>query len=87
MAVFQNSGSPFVAIHVTATTPKAKGSRAVRFFPLHIMAAGSRKKFALDLTDIMSFPDGLNIPICPPKPGESWVTPPGGMKPTNVHQK
>jgi hypothetical protein len=39
------------------------------------MAAGSRKKFALDLSNIMDFPDGLNIPIVPRKKGESWVIP------------
>ena len=39
------------------------------------MAAGSRKKYALDLNDIFAFPDGNNIPLRPPntKDGESWV--------------
>jgi hypothetical protein len=39
------------------------------------MAAGSRKKYALDLKDIFAFPDGDNIPLRPPntKEGESWV--------------
>ncbi|KAN0116429.1 hypothetical protein V8E52_005810 [Russula decolorans] len=39
------------------------------------MAAGSRKKFALDLNDIFAFPDGDNIPLRPPnaEEGESWV--------------
>ena len=39
------------------------------------MAAGSRKKYALDLNDIFAFPDGENIPLRPPdtKNGESWV--------------
>ncbi|KAF8492044.1 hypothetical protein F5888DRAFT_1732925 [Russula emetica] len=39
------------------------------------MAAGSRKKYALDLNDIFAFPDGDNIPLRPPntEEGESWV--------------
>jgi hypothetical protein len=39
------------------------------------MAAGSRKKYALDLNDIFLFPDGNNIPSEPPdtERGESWV--------------
>jgi hypothetical protein len=41
------------------------------------MAAGSRKKkkYALDLNDIFTFPDGNNIPLGPPntEEGESWV--------------
>ena len=42
---------------------------------LTTMAAGSRKKYALDLNDIFAFPDGNNIPLRPPdtKNGESWV--------------
>jgi hypothetical protein len=39
------------------------------------MAAGSRKKYALDLNDTFVFPDGNNIPLRPPdtEKGESWV--------------
>jgi hypothetical protein len=39
------------------------------------MAAGSRRKYALDLDDIFAFPDGDNIPLRPPntEDGESWV--------------
>jgi len=39
------------------------------------MAAGSRKKYALDLNDTFVFPDGDNIPLRPPDTdkGESWV--------------
>ena len=39
------------------------------------MAAGSRRKFALDLNDIFAFPDGDHLPIRPPitEEGESWV--------------
>jgi len=37
------------------------------------MASGSRERFALDLNNIMDFPDNDNIPIFPPKEGESWI--------------
>jgi hypothetical protein len=39
------------------------------------MAAGSRRKYALDLNDPLAFPDGDNIPSRPPntEEGESWV--------------
>jgi hypothetical protein len=39
------------------------------------MAAGSRKKYSLDLNDTFAFPDGNNIPLEPPntEEGESWV--------------
>jgi hypothetical protein len=39
------------------------------------MAAGSRKKYALDLNSTFAFPDGNNIPLGPPntEEGESWV--------------
>lgn len=50
-------------------------SRCVAFDSTSTMAAGSRKKFALDLNDIFAFPDGDNIPLRPPntEEGESWV--------------
>jgi len=37
------------------------------------MAAGSRKKFALDLNDIIAFPDAAHMPVFPPTEKESWV--------------
>lgn len=39
------------------------------------MAAGSSKKYALDLNDTFAFPGGNNIPLRPPntEEGESWV--------------
>jgi len=37
------------------------------------MASGNRTKYALDLNDIMSFPDADHMPIFPPKEGESWI--------------
>jgi hypothetical protein len=37
------------------------------------MAAGTRKRFALDLNDIIAFPDAAHMPILPPKEGESWI--------------
>lgn len=39
------------------------------------MAAGSKRKYALDLNDIFAFPDGDNIPLRPPntEEGESWI--------------
>jgi hypothetical protein len=39
------------------------------------MAAGSRKKFALDLNDIIAFPDAAHMPVLPPEEKESWVLP------------
>ncbi|GJJ11575.1 hypothetical protein Clacol_005810 [Clathrus columnatus] len=33
---------------------------------------GSRKRYVLDLDDIMAFPDANNTPVFPPKEGESW---------------
>ena len=48
---------------------------SLAFFNSTTMAAGSRKKYALDLNDIFAFPDGDNIPLRPPniEEGESWV--------------
>jgi hypothetical protein len=40
---------------------------------VRIMAAGSRKKFALDLNDIIAFPDAGHMPVLPPTEGESWI--------------
>jgi hypothetical protein len=37
------------------------------------MAAGSRKKFALDLNDIIAFPDAAHMPVFPPAEKESWI--------------
>jgi len=37
------------------------------------MAAGSRKKFALDLNDIIAFPDAGHMPVFPAHDGESWI--------------
>jgi hypothetical protein len=37
------------------------------------MAAGSRKKFALDLNDIIAFPDAAHMPVFPPAENESWI--------------
>jgi hypothetical protein len=37
------------------------------------MAAGSRKKFALDLNDIIAFPDAAHMPVFPPTEKESWI--------------
>jgi hypothetical protein len=37
------------------------------------MATGSRKKYALDLNDIIAFPDAAHMPVFPPHEGESWV--------------
>jgi len=37
------------------------------------MAAGSRKKYALDLNDIIAFPDAGHMPVFPPEEKESWI--------------
>jgi hypothetical protein len=37
------------------------------------MAAGSRKKFSLDLNDIIAFPDAKHMPVYPPEEQESWI--------------
>ena len=37
------------------------------------MAAGSRSKFALDLSDIIAFPDAGHMPVFPPAERESWI--------------
>lgn len=37
------------------------------------MASGTRKRYALDLDDIMSFPNADTLPVFPPKEGESWI--------------
>lgn len=37
------------------------------------MAAGSRKKFALDLNDIIAFPDAAHMPVFQPAEKESWI--------------
>jgi hypothetical protein len=37
------------------------------------MAHGSSEKFALDLDDIIAFPDARHMPVLPPEPGESWI--------------
>jgi hypothetical protein len=37
------------------------------------MAAGTKKKFALDLDDIIAFPDAAHMPVFPPKEKESWI--------------
>lgn len=38
-----------------------------------VMAAGSRSKFALDLNDIIAFPDARHMPILPLAEQESWI--------------
>jgi hypothetical protein len=50
-------------------------SNSLVSLPNSTMAAGSIKKYALDLNDTFAFPDGNNIPLRPPntKEGESWV--------------
>lgn len=37
------------------------------------MAHGSDEKYALDLNDVIAFPDAAHLPAFPPEPGESWV--------------
>ena len=44
----------------------------VRVPNIAVMAAGSRGRYALDLDDIMAFPDAKHIPVLPPQDGESW---------------
>ena len=38
-----------------------------------VMAAGSRRNFALDLNDIIAFPDAGHMPVFPPAEQESWI--------------
>ena len=38
-----------------------------------VMAVGSRRIFALDLNDIIAFPDAGHMPIFPPAEQESWI--------------
>lgn len=33
---------------------------------------GSRKRYVLDLDDIIAFPDAAHAPVLPPEEGESW---------------
>ncbi|KAF9462523.1 hypothetical protein BDZ94DRAFT_1165664 [Collybia nuda] len=37
------------------------------------MAHGSDEKYALNLDDIIAFPDAAHMPVLPPEPGESWI--------------
>lgn len=37
------------------------------------MAHGSEEKYALNLDDIIAFPDAGHMPVFPPEPGESWI--------------
>lgn len=37
------------------------------------MASGTRKKYALDLNDIIAFPDAGHMPVFPPDENESWI--------------
>lgn len=37
------------------------------------MAHGSEKKYALNLDDIIAFPDAGHMPVLPAEPGESWI--------------
>jgi hypothetical protein len=37
------------------------------------MTSGNRKKYALDLNDIIAFPDAGHMPVFPPEAGESWI--------------
>ncbi|KZP24847.1 hypothetical protein FIBSPDRAFT_784215 [Athelia psychrophila] len=36
------------------------------------MAAGTQTTYALNLDDIIAFPDSAHSPVLPPEPGESW---------------
>ena len=38
-----------------------------------VMAVGSRRIFALDLNDIIAFPDAGHMPVFPPAEHESWI--------------
>jgi hypothetical protein len=42
-------------------------------YSLRRMAAGSRRKYALDLNEIIAFPDAAHMPVFPPHEGESWI--------------
>ncbi|KAF9011516.1 hypothetical protein BDZ89DRAFT_1077701 [Hymenopellis radicata] len=37
------------------------------------MSHGTETVYKLDLENIMDFPDSANVPVAPPKPGESWI--------------